>query len=68
MACAFALMALDELPHDSVDHAFAMIGVVAVMLVFALWMGVVGVTVIRPQTFAQMQRRRAQRRPDRDQS
>jgi hypothetical protein len=58
MACGFALLALDGLPRDPADHAIAMIGVGVVAAVFALWVAVVAVSVIRPRTFAQWHHRR----------
>ncbi len=60
MACGLALMALDALPRDPIGYALAMIGVMAVAVVFTLWAIVVGVAVIRPRTFDQ----RPHRHPD----
>jgi len=57
--CAFALMGIASLPHNAVDRIVAIIGLVLVAIVFAVWLTVVVLTVANPRLFVRLRERRA---------
>jgi hypothetical protein len=59
--CGLALMAIAQLPHDLFDRALAVVGMICVAIAFLIWFGVVIVTIVRPRTFEEIRRRRADR-------
>jgi DNA-binding transcriptional LysR family regulator len=59
VACAAALLGIARLPHSAVDRVIAIVGILLVGLVFALWLAVVLVTIIRPRTLADIRQSRA---------
>jgi len=61
VACGGALLAIASLPHNAVDRVIAIVGVLLVGLVFAIWLAIALITIIRPRIFADLRQRRAQR-------
>jgi hypothetical protein len=58
-ACAAALLGIANLPRNPLDRVIAIVGLATIALVFAVWLALVLTTILRPRTFEDMRRRRA---------
>ncbi len=54
-----ALLGLASLPHNPADRIIALVGLAIVAVVFAAWLGIMLVTILRPRLFGELQRKRA---------
>jgi|GEM_PF-2941487 len=66
VACGGALLGIASLPHNAIDRVIAIVGLLLVGLVFAVWLAIALITIIRPRTFADIRQRRARRASLRD--
>jgi hypothetical protein len=66
--CAFALIGIASLPHNALDRVVAIIGLVLVAIVFAVWLAVVVLTIAHPRLFRRLRERPADavRKPPED--
>jgi len=58
---AFALMIVAGLPHNPIDHIITVLCMIGVAIVFAIWLGVVSVTLVSPGALEKWRRRRNSR-------
>jgi hypothetical protein len=56
--CAAGLLGISRLPRSPVDRVIAIVGLAVVALLFGLWLMITLVTIMRPQAFTEMRRRR----------
>jgi Na+/proline symporter len=66
VACAAALLGIARLPPNPLDRVIAIAGLALVALVFAVWLAIMLVTILRPRLFEDMRRHRAERAMARD--
>jgi hypothetical protein len=56
--CALALIGIASLPHNSIDRVVAVIGILAIALIFLGWLAVIIVTIAHPRLFHRLRDRR----------
>lgn len=57
--CGLAVLGLGGLPHDTAHRIIAITGLAVTAIVFALWLGMVIVTILCPRLLADLRRKRA---------
>jgi hypothetical protein len=57
LCCGMGLLGLASLPHNTVDRIIAIVGVVVIAAVFALWLGMALITILTPRLFHNLRRR-----------
>ncbi len=59
VACAFALLGISRLEPSPLNRIVAIVGLATIGLVFAAWLAIVLITIIRPRLFDDLRRRRS---------
>ena len=59
IACALALLGIAGLPHNAVDRAIGIVGIVLVAGAFLAWLALAVAMVVRPRLVHDLQRKRA---------
>ena len=58
--CAATLLGIANLPRTPLDRVIAIIGLPCIALVMLVWLAIVLITIIRPRTFAELRKKRAE--------
>jgi hypothetical protein len=53
-----ALLGLASLPHSAADRIIAIVGVTVIIAIFALWLGMVALAILKPRRFEDLRRKR----------
>ena len=64
LCCCLALLSLASLPHNAADRIIAIVGVTVIFVVFALWLGMVALAILKPRLFDDLRRKRSNAAPE----